>query len=186
MRLRTSAVVFSFSIVVLGLILGCSGSDRPRMVPVSGIVTYNGKPFEGDVITFSSPDSSRPAGGKTDVEGRYKLYTFEEFDGAVLGQHEVTISKPDPSQKGSSEIKEVEVGGSAGGSDAPSGAGAFKAKSTMPTQISPPGPGTKLSSVNSSVNSLLPVKYAVAKTSGLTAKVEAGKENKFDFSLTDE
>ncbi len=186
MRLHSPSVVLCCSIVVLGSIFGCSGSDRPKMYPVSGVVSYNGKPVEGAVVVFSAPDAPRAASGKTDAEGKYKLYTYEEFDGAVSGLHEVSISKPDPARKGSSEIKESEVGGTEGGSGAPSAAGAFKAKTAMPTQISPQsGPGMQRPPGDSSVNSLLPTKYAVGKTSGFTAKVEAGKENKFDFSLTD-
>ena len=71
---------------------GCSGSDRPEMVPVSGTVMYRGEPLEGASVRFVG-QIGRPAIGRTDADGRFTLTSFDEGDGAVLGEHAVTVTK---------------------------------------------------------------------------------------------
>jgi hypothetical protein len=75
---------------------GCS-DGRPKRSPVSGLITYHGKPVEGAQVTFF-PKGGRPATGSTDANGRFKLFTFDLNDGALLGEHVVCIRKyvPDP------------------------------------------------------------------------------------------
>jgi hypothetical protein len=74
---------------VLGTV-GCSKNrgDRPVVVPVSGVVLYNGKPLAGAHVTFTNPDAKRSAYGKTDADGHFTLTTFpdEPGDGAVPGK----------------------------------------------------------------------------------------------------
>jgi hypothetical protein len=71
------------------LLAGC-GPSRPATVPVSGRVTWQGKPVAAARITFY-PAQGRPAGGVTDSDGVYHLRTFDPNDGAALGRHCVTI-----------------------------------------------------------------------------------------------
>ena len=72
--------------------LGCGGSDRPKTIETTGIVTYKGAPVEGAQVMFTSP-TARPATATTNAEGRFELTTFEPGDGAVEGEHQVTITK---------------------------------------------------------------------------------------------
>ena len=81
--------------------LGCSGGgDRYDTVPVSGVVACNGKPVANGVINFtpmaeqgrSEGNRGRVALGRTDSNGRFKLTTYENEDGAIVGRHTVTIS----------------------------------------------------------------------------------------------
>jgi hypothetical protein len=159
--------------------LGCSGPDRPKMALVTGIVTYKGTPVAGATVSFSAENSPRSAIGVTDEKGLYQLTTFDANDGAVLGDHKVTIFKADPAAKGEPpKITEVSTEGGT------SSAGSIKVTTTLPT----PGAGNGPMMPNqkpTGPKSLLPSKYADAIKSGLTAKVVEGKENKFDFPLAD-
>jgi len=77
-------------------IVGCH-SD---VVPVSGRVTFNGKPLAGAVVTFQPLGNSkepRPAGTgsivHTDEQVRFSLRMVEPSKpGAVVGDHIVTIA----------------------------------------------------------------------------------------------
>jgi len=68
---------------------GC-GPKRPETVPVSGRVTYHGKPVAGAHVMFQ-PEQGRPAVATTGPDGSYRLTTFVAGDGALLGRHRVTI-----------------------------------------------------------------------------------------------
>lgn len=92
--------------------LGCGGSNNP-VAPVKGVVTLNGKPVADMVITFtpvpgktaSVGDANAPgksATGNTDAEGKFTLSTYERNDGALVGEHKVTVfgTGPDPTPPG--------------------------------------------------------------------------------------
>lgn len=81
--------------VALLAVVGCGGGTAA----VSGVVTMDGKPLEGAVVTFS-PIGGDPEGGvggssgRTDAEGRYSLKTvLSERSGASVGKHRVMISQ---------------------------------------------------------------------------------------------
>lgn len=85
-------------------VLGCGGDTSHRsteVVPVSGVVTYKGVPVEGAAVTFHPAQASMAPGAtqkpaaraKTDAQGKFRLWTFDLNDGAVPGEHTVTISK---------------------------------------------------------------------------------------------
>lgn len=87
---------------------GCSGGSGVKLVPVEGVVTLDGKPV-GDAEVLFRPAGGRPSGGRTDPEGHYSLSYTREEKGALIGEHQVTIStyleaddeSPDPvRQKG--------------------------------------------------------------------------------------
>jgi hypothetical protein len=71
--------------------MGCGGNERRSVVPASGIVRIDGRPQRKLSVLFF-PAGGRPAGGVTDAEGRFRLTTFEPGDGALIGEHAVTIS----------------------------------------------------------------------------------------------
>lgn len=70
---------------------GC-GPKLPKTVPVSGTVTYNGKPLEKATVSFAPQDPAiRPADGKTDASGNFKISTFNPADGVMPGQYKITV-----------------------------------------------------------------------------------------------
>lgn len=71
---------------------GCSqGYKPPETVPVTGIVTYQGKPIPKVSIAFI-PEKGMLASGKTDDKGRFSLMTNRPGDGAMVGSYKVSIS----------------------------------------------------------------------------------------------
>lgn len=151
--------------VILGVVAGLEGcgSGRPKTVPVTGVVTLDGKPVEGANVTFY-PDTgqsagtaqpkktdqvTRPATGTTDKEGKFTLKTFEPGDGALPGKYKVTIIK-----------KEV--------------TGFLADKDGLSGGIAPGGIQEKW---------IIPKKYADPQTSGLTAEVKPGM-GPLEFKLT--
>lgn len=73
------------------LLMGCGGTTGTATVKVTGTVTYRGKALSGVNVTFT-PEKGRPAGGTTDSSGRFSLTTVNPGDGAVEGNHTVTIT----------------------------------------------------------------------------------------------
>jgi hypothetical protein len=126
------------------LTLGCgpTGPDRPRTFPVSGVVTYSGKPVEGANLNFQLTDGSGYAMAITDASGRYTLMTFVAGDGALPGEYHVGITKYEQS---------VVTGSTSDDDD------------YIPPEeqefVPPPA-------------NQLPMKYSVPQTSGLTATVK--------------
>jgi hypothetical protein len=78
-------------VTMLILVLtGCGRGDRPILAPVSGAVTYNGRPLARGRITFH-PEQGRSASGKI-VDGKItEVTTVTLGDGAVVGRHKVQI-----------------------------------------------------------------------------------------------
>ncbi len=81
--------------------LGCGGGgDRYDTIPVSGVVTCGGKPVANGTVNFTpmaeqgrtEGNRGRVALGMTDKDGRFKLTTYENDDGAIVGKHTVTVS----------------------------------------------------------------------------------------------
>ena len=69
--------------------LGCGG-EGAATAPVSGVVTYRGKPLADVNVVFMSRGGA-PATGVTNSEGRFELTTLDQT-GAVPGAHQVTIT----------------------------------------------------------------------------------------------
>ena len=68
---------------------GCSSDSNYAVV--SGVVTLDGEPLAGAGVNFK-PKVGAIASDVTDAEGRYRL-TTGSIDGALLGDHGVTIAK---------------------------------------------------------------------------------------------
>src|SRR5262245_21976609 len=77
------------ALILVALLVGCGG-DRPRTAVVQGKVTFRGKPVPNGTILFH-PASGPTAQGEIRPDGTYRLTTFREGDGAVLGKHKVVI-----------------------------------------------------------------------------------------------
>lgn len=86
-------------IFFVGGIAGCSrqfedkwSRSRPPVFKAAGNVTWNGEPAAGAVVTLHSKSHNLAASGKTDAAGKFVLTTWRHGDGAVAGDHSVTIS----------------------------------------------------------------------------------------------
>jgi hypothetical protein len=80
------AVVFS----------GCGPKLPPGAKPTKKItvtVTYKGAPVEGAVVTFVNQEGPPSANGRTDAQGKARMKTYIDGDGATLGSHKVMIEK---------------------------------------------------------------------------------------------
>jgi hypothetical protein len=71
----------------VGTIAGCGQSEA---VPVTGTVLLNGQPAANAEVIFT-PTKGRLASGSTDASGRFTLSTGAPNDGAVPGDHKVTV-----------------------------------------------------------------------------------------------
>ena len=96
MQRVTMATMFG-GLLLPVVLLGCGGgdSDLPGLVPVSGVVTLDGKPVGGVDVTFI-PVGSTAGGisyGHTDPNGAYELTSNDGRKGAVVGDFKVVCSK---------------------------------------------------------------------------------------------
>lgn len=69
------------------------------MGKVYGTVTYDGKPVTKGKVTFSPVASEGISGGTAsmgliETDGTYTMTTFDTGDGAIIGQHIVTVTVP--------------------------------------------------------------------------------------------
>jgi len=103
---RITLITLVVPLLLVGL-WGCGAdANRPKLAKVSGKVLYNGKPLDkGEVIFTPDKDkggtSGQVATGKIESDGSFTLTTFNTDDGAVLGQHVVTVIVP------TADIKEL-------------------------------------------------------------------------------
>ena len=85
---------FAVALSTLGLLIvaGCWSDDGlAQRYPVSGTVSYKGKPLEKGTITFV-PESPDGRGASGDIEnGAFKLTTNTPGDGAFAGKYTVTV-----------------------------------------------------------------------------------------------
>lgn len=91
--LRTERCGAALALVsLLALLVGCDNPNHPTTYPVTGTVTYKGAPVEGAEVIFQA-DGAPLARGNTDAAGKFALRTFEPGDGAVSGNHRVSVVK---------------------------------------------------------------------------------------------
>jgi hypothetical protein len=83
--------VVSVLVVALGAVAGCSHGGR-AVAPVSGVVTYAGKPVPTGTVVFMPLESGPPAYGNIGPDGHFTLSTYSPGDGAVVGKHAVMIT----------------------------------------------------------------------------------------------
>jgi hypothetical protein len=160
MSSRVGPVAFLLAAGLGLLAVGCGRKDRPPLARVSGTVTHNGKAVAKAAVVFYPEQEGgiRSAMGETDDQGRYTLWTYDPGDGAPVGKHKVTVTL-----RGTPEKAEMH-----------------------PSMKSKEKGEAYYDQVASTGRPLLPEKYFNAMTSGLTADVQAGKNNTFDFPLTGE
>jgi hypothetical protein len=108
MRLRKSTAHGGVLSLVVAVIAGCGKDDQgPKIekqptVPVTGIVTYKGRPLGNASVVLYSLDSKTAPYGKSDAAGTFMLSTYGSQDGAPPGKYKVTVAV--------SGVKEIEPG----------------------------------------------------------------------------
>ncbi|MBA2116150.1 carboxypeptidase regulatory-like domain-containing protein [Bremerella alba] len=100
MRNAKTFKVYGLSVILITLSLcGCYGrSDqwvegRPPLVDASGVATINGEPLDNAIVTFRPIEGNYAAFARTQNDGSFQLTTFDDGDGAVAGEFDVTVSK---------------------------------------------------------------------------------------------
>ncbi|HUP81194.1 MAG TPA: hypothetical protein VM260_21770 [Pirellula sp.] len=96
--------------VVFGTLLGCGGESLPKRVPVEGTVLYKQKPLAGATVSFKCDNAPRVASGITDDQGKFKLTMYEPNDGAIPGDHKITVIKLDTSNVVKGEMSASDPG----------------------------------------------------------------------------
>lgn len=76
-------------------IMGCGGTGRPKTYAVTGKVTFRGQPCGGALVVFHPAEKGHENDPKpvatVKEDGTYSLSTFDENDGAVMGEYNITI-----------------------------------------------------------------------------------------------
>ena len=82
-----------YSVFFLTIALIFSGCGKPphQLVPISGKVTYNGKPLPFGCVKFQ-PETGQWARGTIQSDGTFKMVTPGEGDGAAVGINKVSIT----------------------------------------------------------------------------------------------
>jgi hypothetical protein len=89
MRFINSSLAFSTGIVAILIIAGC-GDGLPTRVPVSGTVLIDGQPLQQGFIQVI-PAGERAASSPIGQDGSFRLTTYQDGDGSVLGTHQVVV-----------------------------------------------------------------------------------------------
>ena len=93
-------------------LLGCE--DKPPVAPASGKVLYNGEPLPYGNIMFQ-PAQGQTGGAVIQPDGTFRVSTFSEYDGAIIGSHKVSVacySSQAPSMKAKQTGGEMSLGAS--------------------------------------------------------------------------
>lgn len=139
---------------IIGALIGC-GDKGLHLAPVEGTVILDGKPVAEAGIMFTpvGENAGPYASGTTNEEGVFTLRTMNE-EGALVGEHRVTISKADPFgvEVDTEQLEDADF---------------FRTK------------GFKIYETKD----LLPSKYGDPHSSELNAKVE-DSQNHFEFELS--
>jgi hypothetical protein len=153
------------------LLVGCSGGGgaakgRQQTYPAKGKVTYNGAPVANAQVAFLPEDDGMPpAIGVTASDGSFKLTTYSQNDGAVVGTHQVKVTSMEQDTKPPVEVDFDDP-------ESLARAQAERFRQGVSTPLKEP-------------KSLIPEKYSKFGTSGLIARVTEGSDNEFTFELTD-
>jgi hypothetical protein len=78
-------------ILFAALLIGCRQSG-PEVAPVTGRVQLDGRPLKNADVVFQPIGPGSPSYGRTDADGRYELGYKRGVPGALLGEHNVSIS----------------------------------------------------------------------------------------------
>src|SRR5262249_29896242 len=77
--------------VCLLVLVGLTGCGSQGLAPVTGHLTYKGKPVTNAYVDFKPESGERPSWGQTDQEGHFQLEFDRKNKGAVMGKHKVSV-----------------------------------------------------------------------------------------------
>ncbi len=155
--MRVQIGVGVLSLMIPSLLAGC-GSDL-NLAPVSGVVTYQGKPLANATVTFIPRGEGSLGVAVTGEDGSYEIQTAGE-SGVAPGPCAVTVSKMESSGKGQEELDKMSE--------------ADRQKMMMS--------GKMPKSLSNTPRSAIPAQYSNAMTSGLSFEVKNGS-NTFAIDL---
>ncbi len=85
------------------LVCGCSGSKKPEVAAVDGVITFQGKPVQHAKVVFLPQNiaGGSVCVGQTDEEGRFSRIVIVDSgqDGAVVGTYHVSVTEGWPAGK---------------------------------------------------------------------------------------
>lgn len=155
-------------VATLALVPGCGGGKIPGLVPLQGVVEYEGVPLAWATLTFApaprEKDSPAPAVGQrvatamTDAQGAFVARTLGE-NGATPGEYVVTVEKYIAKEDGAVEKWE---------------------QARQASGYSEPAPEEDVFNAVSAI----PLKYSDKKTSDLTITVGDKGEKNARFQLS--
>lgn len=92
----TAKATLAASLSMTLVLSGCGAqSDRLPVQPVSGTVTFKGKPLSNALVAFHPVDNSDPRAtacrATSDANGKFTLSTYDANDGAPAGEYKVTV-----------------------------------------------------------------------------------------------
>ena len=160
LKVKTVRVTLLLSALVFP---GCSGVDtsgRKDVYPVSGKVTMSGGPVANAAVTFSPKAGQPVATGRTDDQGQFALTTYEPGDGAAAGEYAVLVTKSTPSAASAKPAHGVDV------------------------VYNPSHSGGRTKAAQAADTGALPAQYSDWAKTPLSANVEPGGKNEFNFELT--
>jgi hypothetical protein len=101
LRMRRSKML---ALIPLAM-LGCGGGPQEfPTAPVTGQVLCNGEPIADVLVNFApihrnkKGESGRMGVGVAQEDGTFVVSTYGAGDGAVVGQHDVSVSSPHPEE----------------------------------------------------------------------------------------
>jgi hypothetical protein len=150
--------------------VGCSSRRGPAVEFVEGRITLDGEPIADAIVGFSpAGGSGLAAHGRTDAQGAYRLTTAQggaPLRGAPVGEYVVTV------QKYRNPVADL----------GPEPDPADPAHAKWQAEFE------RLSTVPLASLAIVPIGYADAATSGLTASVKPGRNtgDAVSFALTSE
>src|SRR5262245_31921963 len=157
---------------------GCGSGDAPvKVAPVSGIVKYNGVPVRDAYVKFSQKGCPIVAGGFTNDAGRFELTSYEDGDGAPVGENLVTVTvMARPSEE--ADTLQAQQAAAEAIQDP------LQRRKKM-TEVMGRQKNAQRAPPAAEARSRIPGKYASESTSKLSFTVEAGQENECELDLKD-
>lgn len=97
--MRISKCCALLGLFLSAVILSTAGCGKGKTIKVEGVVTLDGKPLPGATVSFMPVGEGRPASGRTDADGRFRLTTYRTDDGALPGDYKVVVVVKEADEK---------------------------------------------------------------------------------------